>query len=195
MYRKKKIFIVFNILVFVFIFVTLADFTVTIQAQYWTPLPPYNVLWPLWSPALSPVDPITGLAAPLVTSLTRNAILPVQPVLAWDPCQPSGSGIPWLLYNTPAPLGPGLLFYDPFYGMNSWPPSYMLDPVTGAPAPISLPLGWSVLLPTALGGLEWYVPLANAYYANQFGLPLTGLLTSVDIWGLTPLASLPPSVI
>jgi hypothetical protein len=69
----------------------------------------------------------------------------------------------------------------------------MLDPVTGAPAPIALPLGWSVLLPTDL--IEWYVPLANAYYANQFGIPQTGLLTAVDIWGLTPLALLPPSVI
>ena len=166
-----------------------------IHSQYWAALPPYNVLWPLWSDILSPVNPTTGLATPLVPALTRNTILPVQPVLAWDPCQPSGSGIPWLLYNTPAPLGPGLLFYDPFYGLNSWPPSYMLDAITGAPSPIALPLGWSVLLPTDPKNLQWYLPLANAYYANRFGLPLTGLLTAVDIWGLTPLALLPPSVI
>jgi hypothetical protein len=197
MYIKKKPFIICNLLLIIFILVMAGSLIISPsgQAQYWAALPPYNVLWPLWSETLSPINPATGLATPLVPALPANAILPVQPVLAWDPCQPSGSGIPWLLYNTPAPLGPGLLFYDPFYGLNSWPPSYMLDPVTGAPAPISLPPGWSVLLPTALDGLEWYLPLANAYYANQFGLPLTGLLTAVDIWGLTPLALLPPSVI
>ena len=170
-------------------------FSPVIHSQYWAALPPYNVLWPLWSDVLSPENPITGLHTPLVTALTRNTILPIQPALAWDPCQPAGSGIPWALYNTPATLGAGLLFYDPFYGMNPWPPSYMLDPITGAPAPIALPLGWSVLSPTPFKGLAWYIPLANAYYANQFGLPLSGLLTAVDIWGLTPLALLPPSII
>ncbi len=159
------------------------------------------MLWPLWSPPLvtdfNP-DPLVLLGTtPIIPALTRNTILPVQPLLAWDPCQPGGSGIPWLLYNSPLPLGPQLLFYDPFYGLNPWPPSYMLDPVTGAPAPISLPLGWSILLPTALKSLNWYLPLANAYYANLFGLSLPdlGLLTAVDIWGLTPLALLPPSII
>ena len=47
----------------------------------WVALPPYNVMWPLWSPALSPISPITGLTTPLLTSLTRNTVLPVQPGL------------------------------------------------------------------------------------------------------------------
>ena len=197
MYIKKKPFMICHLLLFIFILVVTGSLFISPSghAQYWAAIPPYNVLWPLWSDVLSPQNPATGLPTPLVAALNRNTILPVQPCLAWDPCQPGGSGIPWLLYNTPAPLGPGLLFYDPFYGLNSWPPSYMLDPVTGAPAPIALPLGWSVLLPTDLKGLNWYLPLANAYYANQFGLPLTNLLTAVDIWGLTPLGLLPPSVI
>ncbi len=166
-----------------------------IHAVYWAALQPYNVLWPLWSDVLSPVNLATGQAAPLVNALTRNTILPVQPCIAWDPLQPGGSGLPWALYNTPPPFGPGLLFYDVFYGLNSWPPSYMLDPATGAPAPIALPAGWSVLLPTALKGIQYFIPLANAYYNYQYGVPIASLLTAADIWGLTPLALLPPSVI
>lgn len=26
--------------------------------QYWTVMPPYNTLWPLWSQALSPLPPV-----------------------------------------------------------------------------------------------------------------------------------------
>ena len=70
----------------------------SVQSQYWTIMPPYNVLWPLWSPGLSPIDPITGLTTPLVSSLTSNTVLPVQPGLVWDPCQP----VPFLLYNIPS---------------------------------------------------------------------------------------------
>ena len=159
-----------------------------VQAQAsWAAMPPYNVLWPLWSPALSPGG------TPLVTNVTKNTVLPVQPALAWDPLQPGGSGIPWALYNTPAALGGGLLYHDIYYGLNPWPPKYMLDATTGAPAPITLPAGWSVLLPTALKGLQFYIPLANAYYSYQYGVPISSLLTSADIWGLTPLALLPPS--
>ncbi|MGA1842228.1 MAG: hypothetical protein ACMUIU_16530 [bacterium] len=195
MYRTKKSFIIFNILIFVFIFVTIAGFIVTIQAQYWTPLPPYNVLWPLWSPVLSPVDPITGLATPLVTSLTRNTILPTQPGLAWDPCQPGVEAFPWLLYNTPLAFGGGLTYWDVYYGMNPWPPEYMLDPVTGAPITIALPLGWTLLLPTSLSHFGWFVPLSNAIFSYRYGVPIADLLTTADIWGFTPLAALPPPII
>ncbi|MGA1865211.1 MAG: hypothetical protein ACMUHX_09130 [bacterium] len=191
----KKSFIIFNILIFAFTFVTIAGFIVTIQAQYWIPLPPYNVLWPLWSPALSPVDPITGLAAPLVTSLTRNTILPVQPSLAWDPCQPGVEAFPWLLYNTPLAFGGGLTYWDVYYGMNPWPPEYMLDPLTGAPITISLPLGWSLLLPTSLSEFGWFVPLGNAIFSYRYGVPISSLLTTADIWGFTPLAALPTPII
>lgn len=161
-------------------------FPAVVQAQ-WAALPPYNVLWPLWSPALSPVNPATGAATPLVTSLSRNTILPTQPALAWDPLQPAGTGKPWALYNTPTAFGGGLLFFDLYYGMNPWPPSYMVDAATGAPKPITLPLSWSVLLPTPLKGFEYFIPLANALYSYQYGVPTTSLLTSADIWGVAPL--------
>ena len=68
------------------------------QAQYWVELPPYNTLWPLWSPALSPIDVISGEPVPLVSSLASTTILPVAPGLTWDPSLP----YPWLLYNTAA---------------------------------------------------------------------------------------------
>jgi len=157
-------------------------FAVSIQAQYWTIMPPYNVLWPLWSPGLSPLSPITGLTTPLVSSLTRNTILPVQPGLVWDPCQP----VPYLLYNTPPTFGSGLLYYHEAYGINPWPPSYMLDPLTGAPAPIPLPLAPTLLAPYASGEWEYYVPMANVFYALTFGLSgpeFLSLLQPFDIWG------------
>lgn len=83
-------------------------------AQYWTTLPPYNLLWPLWSPPLSPVDP-----TPLISDLIDNTILPVQPAIIWDP-----------ILNT-------------IYGINPWPPSYLLD--------VTVP---SIVLPPNLTGLN-----------------------------------------
>ena len=43
----------------------------------------------------------------------------------------------------------------------------MLDPITGAPAPIPLPLSWSLIGPYASGEWEYYVPMANLYYAQK----------------------------
>ena len=141
----------------------------------WWPLPPYNTLWPLWSPVLSPLDSL-GVPQPLVTSLTPNTVLPVQPGLTWDP----NLDYPWLLYNTPA----GMVYYDPLFGIDLWPPAYLLDPF-GAPLPIDLSLikDWSLLKPTSTSWLSATVPIAgNAYYASypQFA----PLLSTGSIAGL-----------
>ncbi|MGA1825308.1 MAG: hypothetical protein ACMUIP_11670 [bacterium] len=64
--------------------------------QYWSALPPYNLLCPLWSPVLSPPDPATGVPTPLVTELTPATVLPVEPVLAWD----TVSLVTWALFYT-----------------------------------------------------------------------------------------------
>jgi len=160
------------------------------EAQYWTALPPYNILWPLWSPGLSPIDPVTGFTTPLLTSITRDTVLPVQPALVWDPYQT----VPYLLYNTPPTFGTGLLYYHDVYGINPWPPSYLLDPVTQAPAPISLPLSWSLLSPYALGEFESYVPIANIIYSLTYGLSgqsFLDLLQPFDIWGPTTRTGIP----
>lgn len=146
----------------------------------WTALPPYNTLWPLWSPALSPavgpIDPLTGIAAPvpLVSSLTTNTVLPLQPGLTLDP----RVDYPYLLYNTPV----GMAYYDPFWGVNLWPPKNLLDPILGTPLPIDLSLfaGWSTISPTSSTWLVNTLPVANsAYYnayANPFGLAYEVLL-------------------
>jgi hypothetical protein len=195
MYKEKKSFIISTLLLFTFILMMAVGTIIptAAQAQYWAAMPPYNVMWPLWSPALSPVDP-AGIPIPLVTSLTRNTILPVQPALAWDPCQPNVEGFPWFIYNTPAAFGGGLTYWDVYYGLNPWPPSYMLDPVTSAPAPITLPLGFSAIGPTGIGEMAWFAPLANAIFSLQYGVPLSNLLTTADIWGYPPLASLPTPI-
>ena len=122
----------------------------------WWPLPPYNTLWPLWSPTLSPPNAL-GTPVPIVSSLTTETVLPVQPGLTWDP----NKKYPWLLYNTPL----GMAYYDPLFGIDLWPPAYLRDPF-GAPLPIDLSLvkGWSLLNPTSTTWLAATVPVANNVY-------------------------------
>lgn len=125
----------------------------------WWPLPPYNTLWPLWSPLQSPPN-ILGIPQPLVSSLTPDTILPVQPALTWDP----NLDYPWLLYNTPS----GMVYYDPIFGIDLWPPDYLVSP-WGLPLPINLALipGWSTLAPTSAAWLTTNIPIANnAYYSS-----------------------------
>lgn len=84
-------------------------FSQNIHAQYWIALPPYNVLWPLWSPSLSPTDPITGVATPLLSLVYKESILSVQPCLVWN----IKNTQPLLLYNRPTQSGGGIVYYDP----------------------------------------------------------------------------------
>ncbi|MBN2372204.1 hypothetical protein JXL19_00245 [bacterium] len=189
MFIKKRLFqweITFIIIIFAAILLLIGVNSAT--AQYWQALPPYNLLWPLWSPALSPPDPVTGVPTPLVSALTIGTILPAQPALLWDPSYT----LPYLLYNIPRAYGGGMTYFDPYFGLNPWPPSYLLDPVTGSPDPITLPSGFAALSPTSL--LDTSVYYANLLYISQYpylGLgvlnPITSLLTPGEIWGLTPL--------
>lgn len=61
-----------NIFLFIIIVLLSSSFFLRTSsyAQNWFNLPPYNILWPLWSsdllPDLSPVHPVTGLPTPLV---------------------------------------------------------------------------------------------------------------------------------
>ena len=167
---------------------------ITTEAQYWASLKPYNTLWPLWSPALSPADPITGKPVPIVTNLTSTPVLPVQPGLTWDPAWPN----PWLLYNTPQ----GLLFYDPLYGINKWPPNYLIDPTSGAPIPIALPAGFPILAPTDVSWLQNTLSTANTTYQLSFTqfapTPATSInlpSSLVAVLGVTTLSlpAIPPS--
>jgi len=144
------------------------------QAQNWMALPPYNTLWPLWSPALSPINSTTGLPTPVVTNLTRSTILPVQPGLTWDP----SSANPWLLYNTPL----GMAHYDPIGGINLWPPSYLQD-TAGLPLPLTLPAGYGLLPPTSPLWISSTLPLGNAAALNYllpFGLPTSPLFLAAS---------------
>lgn len=158
-------FVLFSLVIFIGSFFLL---TSTVQAVvlptsgYWINLPPYNTLWPLWAPPLSPINPLTGLPTPIVSQLNPSTVLPVQPGLTWDP----SLDYPWLLYNTPI----GMAYYDPFYGVNTWPPSYLKNPITGLPAPIDLSLvaGWSALSPTSTTWLLGNVPIANNAFINSY---------------------------
>ncbi len=119
----------------------------------WTALPPYNTLWPLWSPVLSPSDPITGVPTPIVTALTPNTVLPIEPGLTWNPYLAN----PWLLYNTPL----GMVYFDPLFGLNSWPPNSFID-ASGLPVQLSLPVNYASLPPTDILWLNQNVSLANS---------------------------------
>jgi hypothetical protein len=170
----------------------LSSSPVPVRSQNWQALPPYNTLWPLWSPALSPVDPVTGMPTPIVSNLSKTTVLPSQPGLTWDPAWAN----PWLLYNTPS----GLLFYDPLYGINTWPPSYLLDSA-GLPAPISLPPGYAALAPTSSAWIQDTIPIANPTYLAAYpsfappaALPFsTALLLSLGVTTLPSIPALPPA--
>ncbi|MGA1843680.1 MAG: hypothetical protein ACMUIS_03850 [bacterium] len=163
-------------------------------AQNWVAMPPYNVLWPLYTPFYSPPDPITGVPTPLVTQLTSSTVLPVQPVMAWDPTLPKlgwamlGTIPPWLLYNGPT----GLVFFDTLYGINPWPPASYLDSVTGVPAPITLLPGYSLLSTASavLGIVQatYLYDLGNLYYMLAYGYNLginpASLVTAAQAFGL-----------
>lgn len=126
--------------------------------QNWAALPPYNTLWPLWSPLLSPVNATTGLPNPVVSSLQTSTVLPAQPGLTWNPAL----SYPWLLYNTPL----GMIYYDAMYGVNTWPPYSLVNAMTGGPLPITLPSGYGSLPATDPAWLYTNIPAANAFY-NQ----------------------------
>ncbi|MGA1874683.1 MAG: hypothetical protein ACMUIA_03650 [bacterium] len=159
------------------------------QAQYWTALPPYNTLWPLWSPALSPVDSVSGLPVPIISELTPLTVLPVQPGLTWNP----NLDYPWLLYNTPL----GMAYYDPFGGVNLWPEPSLIKP-NGNPLPLLLPTDYAFLPPTDSSWLIDNVPLGNsaiipflsAIPGALMGGILPTFLTAVDL--LPPLIIPPP---
>ena len=95
--------------------------------------------------------------------------------------------LPWALYNIPPVLGGGLTYFSPFYGLNPFPPPYLLD--SGLPAPITLPAGFGALSPTDVSSGIDIVTLGNIQYlldypTNLFGIPQSSLLTVGDIWGL-----------
>lgn len=152
----KLLFIAFSLL---FVFAFILNLSALAQNN-WTALPPYNTLWPLWSPALSPVDATTGLPVPIISSLAPSTVLPVEPGLTWDPTV----AYPWLLYNTPV----GLAYFDPLYGINFWPPSSFIDPTTGGALPISLPVDYNLLAPTDPLWLQQNVLYANAYFLQAY---------------------------
>jgi hypothetical protein len=162
-------------------------FSHSVQAQNWQALPPYNILWPLWSPALSPPDPITGVPSPLITELTSSTILPVQPALGLNPnaySWPMSIVMPWFFFNGPF----GVEFFDVLYGLNPWPPPSFLDAATGAPIPITLPLLFSLSPLPDLKETQYIHELANLTYLIAYGDMLNidpaSLLTFVNIWGI-----------
>lgn len=155
----------------------------TALCQYWAAMPPYNTLWPLWSQVLSTVNPTTGLVTPIVSSLEPNTILPVQPALTWNPALP----YPWLLYNTPL----GMIYYDVMFGINTWPHSSLIDPMTGGPLPIALPANYASLPPTDSTWVLNTVPLANELYQASYPYyNFLGTLSLPAIINLPPITSL-----
>jgi len=166
--KIRKI-VVQSLIVFIVIFLVCIPLSHAID---WWPLPPYNTLWPLWSPALSPLN-VAGIPVPIVNRLTPETVLPVQPGLTWDP----DLNYPWLLYNTPA----GMAFYDPFFGIDLWPPDYLT--VLGIPLPITLTSKWTTLLPTSTAWLSAVVPVANNAYYTSFP-QFAPLATPASILGI-----------
>ena len=182
MHTRKKI-VSYSIIILLAIFLAKSASGVILPTSSnltWWPLPPYNTLWPLWSPLLSPPN-VLGIPIPIVSSLTPDTVLPVTPGLTWDP----NLDYPWLLYNTPL----GMTYYDPIFGIDLWPPRYLTSPLGGAlPIDLSLIVGWSTLKPTSTSWLTATIPVANnAYYTSypQFA-PLLSPASIVGLSALVP---------
>jgi len=159
---KNRLLFSFVVGFFMMVSITLLC-TPIVEAQYWAALPPYNTLWPLWSPPLSPTNPLTGLPTPIVSNLSPNTVLPVQPALTWDPYQDE----PWLLYNTPI----GMAYYDPLYGVEMWPPKYLKDPITGLANTLDLSLlkeYYTALAPIKSDWIAGTLPIANNAFINSY---------------------------
>lgn len=140
------------------------------KTQLWQAMPPYNVLWPLFSPALSSVNPYTGLTTPNISYLDTYTNLPQEPSFVWD------TNLPYFytLYNDPSGR---VVYYDPIgllngttlSGFSYWPPSAYITP-WGTPDPITLPLNYRNLIsfdPTF--ALEYWVPITNQAWATTWG--------------------------
>ncbi|MGA1823239.1 MAG: hypothetical protein ACMUIP_01155 [bacterium] len=160
--------------------------TPSLQAQNWQSIPPYNLLWPLWSPTQSPINPVTGVATPILSEITSSTIFPMQPIMAWNPNSfewPMSITMPWFFYNSPT----GPIFFDAFYGLNAWPPPSFLDSA-GAPVPITLAAGYSFSPLPLLKETQYIFELSNltylAAYGSLLGIDPTSLLSFADIWGL-----------
>ena len=171
---KSKIKYFFGVGIILFVFNVVC--TLPVNAQLWEAIPPYNVLWPLWSPGLNTTLP-GGATQPLVSWLDKNTILPVMPCFAWDP------SLDWLyiLYNDD--YG-NLMYFDYSYPTNpwgepwsTWPPTGYTTP-WGTPDPISLPFGYQWDWPTTFSPytfLNTYITQANYYWT-----------TDIDTWWYSP---------
>lgn len=191
----KKKFSHYYLFIGMALMISIFMFSTKVEAQLWQALPPYNVLWPLWSPVLSPPDPVSGVPIPLVTQLTKNTVLPVQPALVWNPDLPYY----YLLYNYIPTYGdPYLKYYDPteypaigVYNsaiFQNWPPTYLLQTLNPfvniyitVPNPLDLPVGYENLItidPTLF--LNWFYPLVNYAWQDYNGID-PYLLTASDL--------------
>jgi hypothetical protein len=168
-----------SVLPFVLLLSFICFLSIYARAQVWQPIPPYNLLWPLWSPVLSPPDPVTGIPTPIINELTKSTVLPVEPALVWDPALPHF----YLLYNyIPAYGNPYLKYFDPTIGLfgynifEDWPPGYLLtstNTTTGTaivPAPISLPIGYeNLFLFDPITWTNFWLPRVNTLWENDYG--------------------------
>ena len=196
---RKKIYTNIVLCIFILICITAIFFPVitcrTVEAQFnsWAAMPPYNTLWPLWSSVLSPVDAVSGLPTPVITSLVPETVLPVQPGLTWDPAMK----YPWMLYNTPL----GLAYYDQYTGVNLWPPPSLMNVITGLPIELSLPVDYATLTgpPFLLTFLQSDVPAANSayqtYYSTNFFSSAPSVLPATAFYQTVPIAGIAPATI
>ena len=190
------------------------------EAQLWKAIPPYNVLWPLWSPILSPPDPVTGEPTPLVDYLSYNTLLPVQPAFVWNPDLPYFN----ILYNSAPPstgsyTAPTLYYYEPtessllpsssyyYYSTSAfqeWPPTYLNETVEVAPdvfvsgpVPLDLPIGYENFLSfNPIAWLEFTIPLLNylwqaKYFVNPYLLDAADLYPAAWVYTATYTEPLP----
>ena len=106
-------------------------------AQTWTNLPPYNILWPLWSPALSPVIAVTSLPTPLLNKIGT-----------WDMTKYDAKGYNYTSWDSP--YNHGWVKIEPPYPVYGYgTASTIVTPITAQSVSLSV-MGFTPILTPAL---------------------------------------------
>ena len=192
MFRKKSKFQWSSVILFILMIIGLIG-TPLAQAQNWVSMAPYNLLWPVWTPVLSPLNPLTGLRVPLVSEVRYNTILSKQPAMLWDPSKESV----YFIYNIPQDLGGGLIAYmGSEQGLQPWPPSYLINFKTGEPAPLELPRNYESLhLPDTQTQKEFIIAGNYAYLEKYPGTTLLSPDLLFSSWQCYPALPAPELVV
>ncbi|MGA1863835.1 MAG: S8 family serine peptidase [bacterium] len=92
----------------------------------------HNLQGTLWPSFLLPLDPVTGIPMTLVDSLDNNTLLSFGTGSFWEPLNWNST---FIRFKTTGTFGSELLFFDNYYGLNTFSSSSLIDSIKNFTAP------------------------------------------------------------